>query len=127
MYIAVESYANSDIQNFSYFIIENNQDFFSDIKDILLDNVSSTSCKVDVDMKLFVSNYENRKRNFSLSQISKKKYSNKMNIKKFNCNHAIFSPKVIIEGKYFFFTGENKDGIKFESLSFDAEFILNLN
>jgi hypothetical protein len=78
-------------------------------------------------MKLFVSNYENSKRNFSLSQISKKKYSNKMNIKKFNCNHAIFSPKVIIEGKYFFFTGENKDGIKFESLSFDAEFILNLN
>jgi hypothetical protein len=133
MIISFEASANVDTTLFGYFSMEYDPEFFSDIKENLIEisKDQTLAFKLDTEeLKLLQGKYENIKRVISISDVERNKFTD---VFKRDFDTSTFKKfkhcKLHIDNDYFYFTGyyeTPKNQIEFQSLNFDTGFIERL-
>ena len=132
MIISFEASASVDTTLFGYFSMEYDPEFFSDIKENLIDIPKNQplAFKLDTDnVKLLQGAFHTIRRIICVPDVEQQKFTYvfKRNFQAGTAKKFKYA-KLHIDKDYFYFTGhhENLDGTKpveFQSLNFDARFI----
>ena len=130
MIISFEASANIDTDNFGYFSMKYDPEFFSDIKENITEIAKKEPLSFSIDtkeVKLLFSTYHYLRRMIKITDIESLKFTDTLNV---DFEHASLKEfkkvKLHIDKDYFYFTGyyeTPKDKIQFQSLNFDARFI----
>ena len=135
MIISFEASANVDTTLFGYFSMQYDPEFFSDIKENLIEISKEDTLSFNLnpeEIKLLHGSYDNLKKVISISEVEQNKFTSVFKRKFDSTGFKVFKTiKLHIDRDYFYFTGfydtqRGTNPIEFQSLNFDVRFIESL-